>query len=174
MKFSLNWNVQNQLNVLYYRQKYDAIVIEKTSREQLLLEQVETHMEKVRVLEEYVQLLEKKVSVISTTVSSSQDDEKNATENHLQFYRMMTGMTICPDPSAANRLLCVIKNPQARQLTRFYIENFSERGSEIRFSPEANAELLPEYLRCGVTFDEVLAPLMLGDILQSLFGETSE
>ena len=157
------------------REKYDALVSGQAAREQLLLAQIEEHKKKVGVLEEYVELLEKKVKVISERHPDSIPKEaSDSNYNHLRFYQMMTGMMVSSDPSEPLKVLCTVKNPQKRQLTRFYIENFPNNDAEISFMPEANPDFLPEYLRSGVTFDKLLAPLMLGDILQILFGESSD
>lgn len=161
--------------ILIDRGKFDTLANEKVAKEQLLLEQIEEHKNKVRVLEEYVELLEKKVSVISERSSDAVTEEvSESIQTHLRFYQMMTGMTIKSDESDSHKALCTLKNPQRRQVTRFYVEKYPHNDNEISFTPEANPEFLPEYLRSGVTFNKQLAPLMLGDILQSLFGESSE
>ena len=145
------------------------------AKEQLFLEQIEEHQRKVRVLEEYVELLEKKVSVLSSSTSEVMTKEAaDMADSHLGLYQMMTGMTISSGESGPHKFRCTVKNPERRQLTRFFIETFPLDNNKISFAPEANPGFLPEYLRSGVTFDRQLAPLMLGDILQNLFGESTD
>jgi hypothetical protein len=67
-----------------------------------------------------------------------------------------------------------VKNIDERKLTQFGVVYHND--AEFRCTPEANAELLPDYLQGDVLTARTFLPQLLGDVLSLVFsvGEVDE
>lgn len=151
------------------------------------------------LVKEIKQLKEAQVSnthtVTSATSSSSDNNEKlesdlENTRKIVSFYELMTCMKVEYHPSVtatgstattvnntqpkSNEYTCTIKNKVQRIATRFVLRTpipNTATSQNLDFLPKANVIYLPEYLRAHVNFEATNAPVMMGDILLSLFNE---
>ena len=130
----------------------------------------------------YAKLLERKIEILNETgqkqLSGEIDQKLDGYRKKLSFYEALTSMTIkCEDNE---EYVCTVKNKLKRIATRFKIilpgdldeKDSSNSPVDIQYLPIANANLLPEYLQSEISFQENIAPVLLGDILHSLYNET--
>ena len=137
---------------------------------------IELTAEREAKLIELARLLERKIDLISTTNSNENAvyAKLESQRKVLRMYEIMTAMTVVESDKRDGVMLCTAKNHMRRILTRFSIEMPSaEDGeqTEVQYAPLANINLLPDYLQNKITCEKPMVPVMLGDILQSLFEE---
>ncbi len=92
--------------------------------------------------------------------------------------------------------ICTAKNPREKKVTRFSIVpeltevgeilhagekidtdndgDASKQKRMMRYEPKANIEELPDYLRQAIKFDMDMAPVLLLDVLNAMYGEEEE
>jgi hypothetical protein len=143
--------------------------------------------EKEKKLELYIKLLEKKNLLlkqggnnISDLTSTEIDDDVNdiyeAKINKqkilLKFYEDMNGMTVkLEEKDNYNNYICTVKNKEKRIATRFSISQQLNDENQLQYLPIANVEILPEYLQCELKFEIEMLPILLNDVLQSLYSD---
>jgi hypothetical protein len=143
-----------------------------------------THKEREDCLESYVKLLNQKISNLERggAKMSNEENSKEIKEletivsNHrhlLDFYEMLTGVVARPS-SNSDGMVCTLKNTMERKATRFTLSE-AENG-ELDFTPEANIDMLPDFLQSEIQFAKEMAPAMLANALSHLYdnGETDE
>lgn len=137
-----------------------------------------------------VQMKSSPVATSSTTSSSEKNDKLETDLENIRkivsFYEIMTCMKVEYHPSItttisssnnqtkSDEFTCTIKNKLKRIATRFVLRTPSPStasNQNLDFLPKANVMYLPEYLRAHVNFEATNAPVMMGDILLSLFNE---
>ena len=186
-------NDENDAQEENWRRKYEKLYSETKKLKKELQETNERNSK----LEQYAGLLEIKnehllSSVASTSTSNSSTDKpkadvKVAPENEselekikkiINFYELMTCMKVELHSlnNTSDEYTCTIKNKIKRMATRFILRvpkpnNNSSSNQNLDFLPKVNINYLPEYLRARVNFEASNAPVMMGDILQVLFGD---
>ena len=167
---------------------------EQEEKDVKLQQQLNLHKEKEKVLNECINLLTAKL--VKSNQNESTSCQSNLKTNEIEIdgdkpevegpaakvaklekvitsYQRITGISIkVQDPQGAEDevLVCTAKNSNRRLLTRFLLTK-EMSNDEIILIPEANIHLLPIYLQEGASFLPALAPLLMGDILVSLFAE---
>jgi hypothetical protein len=88
--------------------------------------------------------------------------------NIAEFYEMMTSMTV--KNKEQNVYVCTLKNSEQRVSTKFSIFYDAADTSNIKYTPIANSEKLPEYLQASLEFDSKLCPVLLCDSTKAIFN----
>lgn len=163
----MNEDEINDDDIDYWKKRCETLEEEKEEQTRIYSERIELYKEKERKLEEFVHLLEQKIEKLKKGGGDPVPaEDKSEWKELCLFYKTLSGMTI---KQTDDEFLCTVKNSSKRILTKFAIQ-LSEDGS-LSFVPDTNIEYLPEYLQASVAFDKALAPLMLGDVLQTMFAE---
>ena len=120
----------------------------------------------------------------------------------LEFMEWLTSMSVKHNviEGGYDEFICTAKNPREKKVTRFSIVPDTTETSDIiragvadkermdtevdresdapksmmRYEPKANAEELPDYLRQVIKFDMEMAPVLLLDVLNAMYGEDEE
>jgi hypothetical protein len=109
-------------------------------------------------------------SVAETSTSSNPTSQENQKlRDIISFYEKLTCMSVKPSLDEEHKYICTVKNHVKRAAIKFELE--SAMSTEIIFRPIANIHHLPEYLHGEISFEAAMAPVMMGDILQGLYGE---
>lgn len=169
--------------VAFWREKYESLRSVNTTADGEFEAQLDLMTERESKLEKYVQLLEKKVDILSerNQGGSGIDLEKklDGYRRKISFFETMTSMTVkCEEEE---EYVCTIKNKVKKIATRFRIKLKVENdlvapintADDVRYAPMANSNLLPEYLQSEISFETNMAPILMGDILQSLYDDAT-
>lgn len=167
---------------MYWQEKFQKLQTETESMSSQKQE-LESSRANVAKLEERIKQLEKKVKEnkassnngkttdASTSVTASSGDV--AMQSKLvDFYRMITSTTVVTGD--ANQYICTVRNAVKRTVTRFEVRINPSSETDFQFTPVANIDMLPEYLQCEIFCESKMAPVLMGDILQSLYDEEEE
>jgi hypothetical protein len=177
----VNMHEEVPSEVAFWRDKYESLRSVKVGAEEELEAQLELMTEREGKLEKYAKLLERKIEILNESgqkKSSAEIEQKlDGYRKKLSFYEVMTSMTIKCEEN--EEYICTVKNKLKRIATRFKIvlandlegKEASNSPVDIQYVPTANADLLPEYLQSEISFEENIAPVLLGDILHSLYDE---
>jgi len=116
----------------------------------------------------------------------------------LEFMEWLTSMSVKHNvvEGGQEEFICTAKNPREKKVTRFSIVpeltevgeilqanekigadndgDASKQKRMMRYEPKANIEELPDYLRQAIQFDMDMAPVLLLDVLNALYGEEEE
>ena len=178
----VNMHEEVPSEVAFWRDKYESLRSVKVGAEEELEAQLELMTEREVKLEKYAKLLERKIEIMNETgqkqLSGEIDQKLDGYRKKLSFYEALTSMTIKCEEN--EEYVCTVKNKLKRIATRFKIvlpgdldeKDSSNSPVDIQYLPIANANLLPEYLQSEISFQENIAPVLLGDILHSLYNET--
>ena len=164
-----------------WKEKYLALRNEKMEEIDDILLKIELSSQREKKIEQYANLLEKKVELLSNklaTASSSSSDiadsskVSNNAEDIIRFFELMTSMIVKRDEENPHYFVCTVQNLVNRTATKFAIDTKDrEKNSDVRFTPIANSNLLPEYLRGEISFEPNMAPVLTGDVLQALYAD---
>jgi hypothetical protein len=143
---------------------------EQAKKESNHQEQLDKSLLRYNNLNDYVKLLEKKVEDLSKNENNNSDDKNE--KKLLPFFELMTSMTVATALLNKKDIYsCTIKNDINRRITKF---NITLESDQLIFEPKANSNMLPEYLREGITGEARMAPVILGDILQQVYEDKEE
>ena len=174
-------DVEISAEVAFWREKYESLRLVKSGAEEELEEQLQLVTEREGKLEKYANLLEQKIEILKDHIPLQSKDDLNEKLNgyrkKLCFFETMTSMTVKCDDSEI--YICTIKNRLRKTATRFQIVlNDGDEKTvllsetpDINYAPIANSNLLPEYLQSEISFESDMAPVLMGDILQSLYED---
>lgn len=177
----VNMHEEVPSEVAFWRDKFESLRSVKVGAEEELEAQLELMTEREAKLEKYVKLLERKIEILNESGQKQSigelDQKLDGYRKKLSFFEALTSMTVKCEEN--EEYICTIKNKLRRIATRFKIVMTANlEGSEtsnspvdIHYVPVANANFLPVYLQSETSFQENIAPLLLGDILQSLYDE---
>lgn len=169
--------------VTFWRDKYESLRLVKFSAEEELETQLELMTEREAKLETYAKLLEQKIEIMKESGHQQPrgdlNDKLDGYRKKISFFEMMTSMTIKCEGNS--EYVCTVKNKIKKAATRFKIVTGEESVEpvlpatlpDVQYTPMANADLLPEYLQSEISFETAMAPVLLGDILQSLYEDSS-
>mmetsp|Transcript_19465 Transcript_19465/g.18793 ORF Transcript_19465/g.18793 Transcript_19465/m.18793 type:complete len:222 (-) Transcript_19465:35-700(-) len=165
-----DFKIEDSSEVAFWKDKYEKLRIVKSGNEEEMEIQLEVVAEREMKLEKYSKLLEEKIETLKMKnlgqLDKESTDKLDTYRKKLSFYETMTSMTLKCEDNGEH--ICTVKNRVKKVATRFKI-NFNDE--DIQYVPIANAALLPEYLQSELSFDEHMAPVLVGDILQSLYKE---
>jgi hypothetical protein len=131
--------------------------------------------------EQKIKLLDQKLSDISESVNHleqkkkarSESDETRKLRKERDIYRILTGLRLQEDGD--DRYICTLNNCSSGDLVKFAISTSGTGNGDVEYEPIENSHLLPEFLQSNLAFDQELGPIMLGDMISSLFPpESSE
>ena len=105
----------------------------------------------------------------SKTSTENIEDELEKTKKALQFYQLITGMTV--ENIGDKKFQCTIKHDKQPADTTFII---GETEEEMTYEITGNADILPEYMQRSLTFDKSLTPVILADALHAVYVEDEE
>lgn len=164
-------------NTPEWRDKLIALVRERDEEMNDLHKQLEISELEGEKLQDLNKILEEKL-ISATTLASATEIRNGITshdpnptkmlENIIQVYEKLTCVTVKADDSE-DSYICTVKNHMKRCGIKFRLG--SVMSKEITFTPVANIEHFPEYLHDEIVFESAMAPVMMGDILQSLYEE---
>ena len=173
--------METSTQVAFWREKYESLRLVKSGAEEELESQLELVTEREGKLEKYANLLEQKIDLLKETNHLQSKDDLNEKldgyRKKLCLFETMTSMTIkCEDNDT---YICTVKNRLKKVAARFQIALndhdektvLSSETPDIHYAPIANANLLPEYLHSEISFESDMAPVLMGDILQSLYED---
>ena len=161
----------------FWKQKYETLKRERNEEEEDLEHLIEVTAEREAKLIELARLLERKIDLLATT-SVNGEGSAEAAEKYakvetqrkvLQMYELCSAMTVAESEENENEYLCTVKNKMKRLVTRFSVTMPSDDEDEMLFTPLANVDLLPQYLRNAVKCDVSALPAMIKTILEELF-----
>lgn len=167
-----DYKIEDSSEVAFWKDKYEKLRIVKTGNEEEMETQLEVVAEREMKLEKYSKLLEEKIETLKIKnlgqIDKESTDKLDTYRKKLSFYETMTSMTLKCEGNG--EYICTIKNRVKKVATRFKINLNDE---DILYIPIANAALLPTYLQSELSFDEHMAPVLVGDILQSLYEDAA-
>ena len=174
------------------------IRVEKIERYAFLLEKkvlsLETENEKIKKESENNKAIASKASKSATKAASAAAALSNeniqtntiATEIN-KIYEKFTSMTIKPTSTSTtattpkskskpkfNEYICTVTNAVKHISTKFLLQIPTDTKQNIDFIPKSNLDMLPEYLRVHISFEPLMAPVLMGDVLQSLYEDQGE
>ena len=175
------------------------IRVEKIERYAFLLEKkvlsLETENEKIKKESENNKAVAGKTSKSATkaaTAAAALSNEAIQTNNIAteinKIYEQFTSMTIKPTSTSStttttpkskskpkfNEYMCTVTNEVKHISTRFLLQIPTDTKQSIDFIPKSNLDMLPEYLRVHISFEPLMAPVLMGDVLQSLYEDQEE
>lgn len=166
----------NDVNVEanFWQRKYECLVSERIDAEKDFEKQVSVMDDIVQRKDAYIKLLEKKIICLERSSSGSGNDD-DMKSRLISFYEQMTCMSVKvgdDDKGECSNYICTIKNKQRRVASRFAIavDDKAKSGS-LKYTPGANIHVLPDYLQNTIEFEAGMAPVLLGDVLNSMFEE---
>jgi hypothetical protein len=168
---------ESNKDVLFWRGKHDTLFIQTKTQEKDL----SAALKRNDILENYVKLLEQKISVQQTELSKETNicHPNSLLQEKLKLYETITGVTLKMD---SNEYICTMKNGMSRLVTRFGVKIRQEQDipvdadhdNDMQFRPVGNVHLLPEYLRSEVECSSEMAPVLLGDIIRCVYEEQQQ
>lgn len=76
------------------------------------------------------------------------------------------------DKGEYSNYICTIKNKHRRVASRFVIAvDEKAKNLNLKYTPGANIQALPDYLHNAIEFEAGMAPVLLGDVLNSVFED---
>jgi hypothetical protein len=127
--------------------------------------------------EQKIKLLDEKLSATIEAVgdlkskkkSRSESEETKSLRKERDIYRILTGLRLKEE--SENRYICTLNNPSTGESVKFGLSTSlaSGGGDDVEYEPIENSHLLPEFLQSNLAFDQELGPIMLGDMISSLF-----
>lgn len=154
--------------------------------------------------EQFCRDLEKKIERLQSPSTSRRALQEVLVESveerrqMLEFMEWLTSMSVKHNviEGGQEEFICTAKNPREKKVTRFSIvpeltevgeilhagekidtDNDGDAGKQkrmMRYEPKANIEELPDYLRQAIKFDMDMAPVLLLDVLNAMYGEEEE
>ena len=165
-------DVDGNAESIFWREKYEKLRAEHSAGAEEIENQLAITIEREDKLDKYAKLLEKKIEKLldSAPQASSNDliDKLDAMRKKLAFYERMTSLTVKMDSD--DQFICTTKNNVKKVSSRFKIV-LKEGEPNIDFAPIANPNLLPEYLREEIECESAMLPVIMGDVLQSLYDD---
>lgn len=167
--------------ITFWREKYESLRMVRMGAEEELEAQLELMTEREGKLERYAELLEKKIEILNErNPSQPKDDLSEKLDGYrkkLCFFETMTSMTVKCEENES--YICTVKNKLKKVAVRFKVvmsddttkDAADNTEQDVQYTPLANANLLPEYLQSEISFETNMAPVLTGDILQSLYEE---
>ena len=159
----------------FWQEKYDSLVCDRIDAEKDMDHHISTVNDIILRKDNYIKLLEKKIERLSSSNTSS---NTSSNENKvISFYEQITGMTVKvndDDNNNDNNYTCTIKNKQRRIASRFMLtidDKTKKNATSIKYTPIANITVLPEYLHSAIEFEPGMAPVLLGDVLNTIFED---
>ncbi len=150
----------------YWKEKYEALLTVTDQKEQEHNHYVLSSKQQCEALEKTIRGLEGKL--INKNESSL--IEKLRKSNN--FYEVMTSMSVSQEGDKS--FVCTLKNKVQRTATRFKVTINPDSQTDFQFIPVANVNMLPEYLQSEIFCESIMAPVLMGDILQSLYEEDKD
>ena len=169
--------------VAFWREKYESLRSVNTTADGEFEAQLELMTEREGKLEKYVKLLESKIDLLLERNHEGSgvdlEEKLDGYRRKISFFETMTSMTVKCDEK--EEYVCTIKNKVKKIATRFRIKLTGENdvvtpastADDVRYTPMANSNLLPEYLQSEISFETNMAPVLMGDILQSLYDDAT-
>jgi hypothetical protein len=172
----------NDVNVEanFWQHKYECLVSERIEAEKDFEKQLNVMDDIVQRKDSYIKLLEKKINSLEKTgngnVNVNVDDDLKLKSRLVSFYEQMTCMSVKvkdDDKCDYSNYVCTIKNKQRRVASRFVIavDDTSKNNVSLKYTPGANIQVLPDYLHNTIEFEAGMAPVLLGDVLNSMFED---
>jgi len=154
--------------------------------------------------EQFCRDLEKKIERLQSPSTSRRALQEVLVESveerrqMLEFMEWLTSMSVKHNviEGGQEEFICTAKNPREKKVTRFSIVpeltevgeilhagekidtdndgDVSKQKRMMRYEPKANIEELPDYLRQAIKFDMDMAPVLLLDVLNAMYGEEEE
>ena len=157
--------------IQFWKEKYEKLFEDQSNNENQHQDELDHSLKRYNNLEDYVALLEEKVEDLGKKVENK-SNSRNDDNSLLSFYERMTSMTVKKEKKKDVIYNCSLKNEINRRVIQFNIkfETFKDKN-DIIFEPKVNGHNLPEYLRGGITGEAIMAPVIMGDILQMLYED---
>ena len=164
----------------FWQQKYESLVSERIEAEKDFERQLGLVNDIIERKDAYIKLLEKKTSLENSSkgkenVNDNDKDDLKLKSRLVTFYEKVTGMSVKfndDDRGEYSNYTCTIKNKQRRVASRFVIAvDDKAKSLNFKYTPGANIHVLPEYLHNTIEFESGMAPVLLGDVLNSMFED---
>jgi len=167
----------------FWQHKYESLVAERIDAENDFDKQLSVVDEIAQRKDAYIKLLERKIEKMSSSGgassnSNSHDDDEVKVKNRvISFYEQMTCMSVKVDDNDRgdqSNYICTIKNKQRRVASRFIIsidDKTKRAATNVKYIPCANIHVLPDYLHNTIEFEPGMSPVLLGDVLNSMFED---
>lgn len=167
---------------VFWKSKFEEVQRLRLEAEEDIKNTTRIHKEREDCLENYVKLLQQKINNLEkggAKLSSSNTNEANKEykelenvvqnqKNLLEFYELLTGASIRQSSQSKDgTMVCTLKNTLERKATRFTLSPAS--NGELDFTPEANIEMLPDFLQGEIQFAKEMAPAMFANALSQLY-----
>ena len=171
-----NDNINNE--AIFWQNKYEALVAERIDAEKDFDKQMNVLEEIVQRKDSYIKLLERKIEKMTNRGDKNNEDgddnELRLKNKIISFYEQMTCMSVKVDDDLReeSNYICTIKNKQRRIASRFIISIDDKNKSAVtnlKYTPSANIHVLPDYLHNSIEFEPGMTPVLLGDVLNSMF-----
>jgi hypothetical protein len=162
--------------VQFWKSKYEGMMSVLIETEKDMEEQAKLHQQRQATLENYCNLLQQKADNLEAQTGGSSaiqlEDKVESMRRLLAFFEMATGMVVKEGngtDAPSDEWRCIVKNKALRRATAFSVSITDT--DELDFTPTGNPELLPEYCRNGITFEQDMLPVLVGDILGELYAD---
>lgn len=165
-------------DVLFWRNKHDVLI----NQTKALESDMNAVLKRNETLENFVKLLEQKISTQQAELSKETNNAKFAPliQEKIKLYEILTGVTLKLN---SNEYICTMKNGMSRLVTRFGVKVRtpdeelpvdSDPDNDLQFRPIGNVHLLPEYLRSEIECSSEMGPVLLGDIIHCVYDEQQQ
>jgi len=161
----------------FWRAKFEQLQGLQMEAESDLGNQLRIQKEKERGLEQYISLLQQKITQLEGGINGDINvgdgsDEGRITVDHikrLNFFELMTGMTV--EGNGKGGFNCSLRNTldDEGQTTRFTITTNGVDANELDFAPKENISMLPDFLQSEISFESNQAPAMLAGALMNIY-----
>lgn len=154
---------------------------EKNEMEELL----KLTLDREAQLSSYARLLSRKIDSLIDPIGDSSEEAADLSakleeqRKLLRLYEIMTGISAREDedPERKGGYVCTIKNRMQKKATRFSLRRDKKAPSvetSCHFVPLANIESLPDYIQTPIDFEPNMAPVLLSDVLSTLYADDDE
>ena len=168
-----------------WRMAYMDLKKEQYNEKKEMEELLRLTLDREAQLSSYARLLSRKIDSLIDPIGDSSEEAKELSakleeqRKLLRLYEIMTGISAREDedPERKGGYVCTIKNRMQKKATRFSLrkdKNASSVDTSCHFVPLANIESLPDYIQTPIDFEPNMAPVLLADVLSSLYAEDEE
>lgn len=183
--------------VSYWQEKCSKIQRMRDEAENDLTELRRLKEESDNIFTKKITLLEQKLSLTSEELvrlstnnnsSSSSSSTNNNTSQNSQIcqncqncdelkkqnniFELLSGIKL-KKIGEENKYLCTIKNETTKTVVKFTI-SINSNTNEVEYEPISNSNILPEYMRSSLAFDKTMGPMLLADLLSSIYPQDDE
>ena len=169
--------------VEYWKERCNKIERMRDESERDLLELRQLKVESDVLFEKKIKLLDQKITLTTEEIINLTKQTKQRNKNcencqelmkQIQIYELLSGIKIKKEEE--NNYLCTIINKKKKIITfKILIDRLNEKNdSEVEYEPILIDNTFPEYLQSSLAFEKSMGPMLLSDLLSTLYPQDEE